>query len=148
MKQSFLMIAAVAAVAATVFSGETLSAPPNGLVAVKVEGELGTVLRMRILDPDAPVSASVIAGGGELFLDTRHSKTASDMLTKWYDGRPVLLSVIPKPPRVKITGRLEYRVLKGDDPNAMCLVGADFEIMLGHQSGWVLVVDKLELMDQ
>lgn len=105
-------------------------------VKVVVEGLLGTIVRQEKTDL---VTATVTAAGGEFSIDASGSKAARDDLLCLADkyikgGSTVIVS-----PRLKVTGRLEFRATQ--------VVGEKGEFSDGPKV-WVLIADSLAEVEE
>lgn len=106
--------------------------PKKDLIRVETEGLLGTMTRQ---EGKGPVHATILAGGGELFLDTSSNKEAYQELRKLADkhlDKPGSSTFLP--PRLRVKGSLEYRKpnMFGESPS---------------QGMWVLAVDSLKVLE-
>lgn len=135
-RRQAITVGVVAASGATVLIGGAsrgLAAdlPKGDTVKVEVEGLLGTIIRQENTDW---VTATVLAGQGEFVIDASGSKAAQNDLVRLANKYIKHGSTVIILPRLKVTGRLEFRVTK--------VVGEKGEMSDGSKV-WVLVADSV-----
>ena len=135
MNRSCLALATLAFATVTIFSARAEEPLKTDRVTVKVEGSLGSLIRLT--DGRGLASASVLAGGGELFLDCDQSKSARDKLKQLADRLVKPRSSVVILPRVSIQGHLEFRKLKVADQDGE---------LEDEPASWILVVDSLKVV--
>jgi hypothetical protein len=129
-------VAASAAVLAGGASRGWAADPAKGdSVKVVVEGRLGTIVRQ---EQTESVTATVVAAGGEFFIDTSASKTARVDLARLADTYIKGGSTLVTTPQLKVTGRLEFRPTK--------VVGEQGEVTDGPKA-WVLVAESVAVTE-
>lgn len=94
---------------------------------------LGTS-RDRLPSPLAPATATVVAAGGEFILDTSGSKEAQEHVLRLADKYIRGGSTVIVAPRLKVTGRLEFRATNVVDEQGQTIDGPKI---------WVLVADSV-----
>ncbi len=114
--------------------GKAAGPPKSDSVKVEVEGSLGVIVRQANTDF---VTATVVAGGGEFVIDASGSKPAQKDLVRLADKYIKMGSTVIISPRLKVTGRLEFRATK--------VVGEKGEMSDGPKA-WVLVADSVALL--
>ena len=105
-------------------------------VKVVVEGLLGTIVRQ---EKTNLVTATVTAAGGEFSIDASGSKAARDNLLRLADKHIKGGSTLIVSPRLKVTGRLEFRATR--------VVGEKGEFGDGPKV-WVLMADSLAEVEE
>jgi hypothetical protein len=107
-RRSFVMASAsVLACGAT--PGWAADPPEGNFVKVEVEGPLGSLLRD---EKSKEITASVLAGGGEFFIDGSRSKAVREELARLGNRYIKTGSAVVVLPRVRVTGRLEFRATR------------------------------------
>lgn len=134
-RRSFVAVSAALLAGGASRSLATEPAQGNS-VKVVVEGLLGTIVRQEKTDL---VTATVTAAGGEFAIDASGSKAARDDLIRLADKYIKGGSTLIVPPRLKVTGRLEFRATR--------LVGEKGELSDGPKA-WVLIADSLVEVDE
>ncbi len=129
-------VAASAAVLTGAASRGSAAEPAKGdSVRVVVEGSLGTIVRQEKTDS---VTATVVAAGGEFVIDASASKAARDDVIRLADKYIKGGSTSIVTPRLKVSGRLEFRATK--------VVGEKGGVTDGPKA-WVLVADSVAVTD-
>lgn len=129
-RRSFV-VASAALLASATTRGLGADPAKGDSVKVVVEGLLGTIVRQEKTDS---VTATVVAAGGELVIDTSASKTARRDVIRLADKYIKGGSTTIVPPQLMVTGRLEFRATK--------IIGEKGATSDGPKT-WVLVADSV-----
>jgi hypothetical protein len=129
-RRSFI-VASASVLACGATPGWAADPPQGDVVKVEVEGPLGSLLRN---EKSKEITASVLAGGGEFIIDGSRSKAAREELARLGDRYIKKGSAVVLLPRVRVTGRLEFRATR--------VVGEKGELADGPKV-WFLVADSL-----
>jgi len=135
MNRRIFVAASAAVLAGGMSSSRAADLTKGDSVKVVVEGSLGTILRQEKTDL---VSATVVAAGGEFFIDASGSKTVREDLVRLADQYIKSGSTTVVTPRLTVTGRLECRATK--------VIGEKGEATDGPKT-WILVADSITVAE-
>lgn len=136
MNRRNLLTASLPALAIAGYSSAADDKAKPDSIRVEVDGHLGSLVRQE--GAPSQVSASILAGGGELFLDTTKNKEAHQVLVLLAEKHLKGGSTGILLPRMKVKGRLEFRNSHTADEEKRTLTRTQI---------WVLVPESIQVLE-